>query len=170
MLTGARRDEIGALKWSEIDFDKAVISLPSERTKGGRQHTIALAPSAIELLKGIENNGREYVFGRTATRPFSGWSKSKIELDSRLGGAVVDWVPHDFRRAMSTTLNERLSVQPHIVEEMLGHAGTHKAGVAGTYNLSAYAGEKRAAWLRWANHLESLITEKPVADIITMRR
>jgi integrase len=33
LLTGARRDEIGGLKWDEIDFDDAMISLPGERTK-----------------------------------------------------------------------------------------------------------------------------------------
>jgi integrase len=39
-LTGQRRDEIGALRWSEVDFDKAMISLPPERTKNSRSHDI----------------------------------------------------------------------------------------------------------------------------------
>ena len=40
LLTGQRRDEIGGLRRSEIDLDKAVISLPSERTKNKRPHDI----------------------------------------------------------------------------------------------------------------------------------
>jgi hypothetical protein len=35
-LTAARRDEIGALRWSEVNFDEAKISLPPARTKNSR--------------------------------------------------------------------------------------------------------------------------------------
>ena len=31
-LTGQRRDEIGSLRWREVDFDKSLIALPPERT------------------------------------------------------------------------------------------------------------------------------------------
>ncbi len=37
MLTGQRRDEIGSLRWSEIDIAGKLIALPSERTKNGRR-------------------------------------------------------------------------------------------------------------------------------------
>src|SRR5262249_29674304 len=33
ILTGQRRDEIGALRWSEIDFPARMIRLPAERVK-----------------------------------------------------------------------------------------------------------------------------------------
>lgn len=36
ILTGQRRQEIGMLRWSEIDFTRGVISLPAERTKNGK--------------------------------------------------------------------------------------------------------------------------------------
>jgi hypothetical protein len=37
LLTGQRRNEIGKLRWSEVDLKRAMISLPPERTKNGRQ-------------------------------------------------------------------------------------------------------------------------------------
>src|SRR5262249_26989347 len=50
-LTGQRRDEIGSLRWQEVDFDKAVIALPPERTKNGKPHDIPLSPAALAILK-----------------------------------------------------------------------------------------------------------------------
>jgi Arm DNA-binding domain len=35
MLTGCRRDEIGGLRWNEIDLEKGLLSLPGERVKNG---------------------------------------------------------------------------------------------------------------------------------------
>lgn len=36
-------------------------------------------------------------------------------------------------------------VQPHTIEAVINHVSGHKAGVAGVYNRSTYAKEKRTA-------------------------
>ncbi len=41
-LTGGRRSEVAGMAWSEIDLDKALWSLPGERTKNDRPHTVPL--------------------------------------------------------------------------------------------------------------------------------
>src|SRR5262249_42510354 len=38
ILTGCRRQEIGSLRWSEIDLAKGTITIPAERCKNGREH------------------------------------------------------------------------------------------------------------------------------------
>jgi hypothetical protein len=52
-----------------------------------------------------------------------------------------------------------IGVQPHIIEAVLNHISGHKAGVAGIYNRSTYATEKKAALETWANHLALVINE-----------
>jgi integrase len=65
MLTGQRAGEIGGLRWSEIDFEREVISLPGERTKNGRPHDIPMARTVLELLRARTRHGdRELVFGK----------------------------------------------------------------------------------------------------------
>ncbi|MGO9358395.1 MAG: hypothetical protein ACLP1D_12090, partial [Xanthobacteraceae bacterium] len=49
-----------------------------------------------------------------------------------------------------------LGVQPHVIEAVLNHISGHKAGVAGVYNRSTYATEKRAALDMWADHVTTL--------------
>ena len=65
MLTGQRAGEIGGLRWSEIDFERAMISLPGERTKNGRPHEIPMARTVLEMLRArvSKDDDRDLVFG-----------------------------------------------------------------------------------------------------------
>jgi integrase len=74
---------------------------------------------------------------------------------------MLNWVHHDFRRTMSTTMHERLGVPPHVVEACLGHTG-HQGGVAGVYNRANYMDERRRALTRWADHVLALVAGEPV--------
>ena len=167
LLTSARRDEIGSLRWSETDLDEAIITLPPTRTKNRREHLVPLSAPALALLAaqprrtGADGTPRDHVFGKGAERGYQGWSKSKTELDARIGRGVRPWVLHDFRRALSTALHDRFGVPPHVVEVILGHVSGHKAGVAGIYNKAAYLEERRRALERWGAHLMELTEGAP---------
>ena len=165
LLTGVRRDEIGRLKWDEIDFDNATIALPGERVKNGQPFDIPLSPAALAILEAQpRRGGRGFVFGGGQSG-FSGWSKSKMELDQRAN--IAPWRLHDLRRTVSTLMHG-LGVQPHIVEAVLGHVSGHKAGVAGVYNKAAYRTEKAAALALWAEHVLAVAEGRP-AKIVSLR-
>jgi integrase len=161
MLTGARRDEVGGLRWSEIEGD--LITLPPERTKSGRQHFIPLSAVALEIIEAQpRREGRDHVFGNGEDSGFSGWSKSKRLFDV----AVADWVPHDFRRCLSTWSNEH-GAEPHLVEAQLGHV---LQGIAATYNLATYLPARRRLLERWAEHLGEIVSGKKPASVIKLRK
>ena len=46
ILTAARRDEVRKMRWSEIDFQKGVWTLPANRSKNGVAHSIPLSTVA----------------------------------------------------------------------------------------------------------------------------
>jgi integrase len=154
ILTGARLREIANLRWSEIDLDKATITLPPSRTKNHKEHVIPLAASALGILEGRERGDRELVFGRGG-EGFSGFSKAKRLLDEK-AKLTSPWVVHDIRRSVATGLAKL--VQPHIVECVLGHVGGFRAGVAGVYNQHAYETEKRQALDLWGQHISGLVS------------
>ena len=79
---------------------------------------------------------------------YSGWSASKQALD-QAAKLKAPWTQHDLRRTAATRMAD-LGVAPHIIEAVLNHVSGHKAGVAGIYNRSSYATEKRAALELWA--------------------
>jgi integrase len=154
ILTGARLREVANLSGSEVDLDKATITLPPSRTKNHREHVIPLSAPALEILRGRAHDEHEPVFG-TGIHGFAGFSKAKRQLDERtkLG---EPWVVHDIRRSVATGLAKL--VQPHVVECVLGHVGGFRAGISGVYNLHAYEDEKRRALDLWGKHISGLVS------------
>ncbi|MDH3240684.1 MAG: tyrosine-type recombinase/integrase, partial [Alphaproteobacteria bacterium] len=108
LLTGQRRNEIAAMRWSEIDLEAKTWNLPAERTKAGRAHLVPLSPQVVTIL---ENAPRfvgdddapdgEFVFStRGGIVPISGLSKAKAAVAERAG--IDHWTLHDLRRTLST--------------------------------------------------------------------
>jgi integrase len=160
LLTGARRAEIGDLSWSERAGD--LVTIPAERSKNRREHEILLSKQARAILESRpRRNSTDFVFGLRDDAGFSGWSKSKAELDERLAatGTVMSWTLHDLRRSMATGLADRLQVEPHIIESVLNHVSGFKAGVHGTYNRALYRAPKAEALQRWADHIQAVIID-----------
>jgi integrase len=164
LLTGQRREEIGGLRWAEIE--EGAIHLPGSRTKNKRPHVIPLSTQADAILKAqirrADDDGslRDLVFG-LGEKGFSGWSGSNRALNERIAaelGAPLDhWVIHDLRRTFATLLNDRLGVLPHVVEACINHVGGAKAGVAGVYNRALYLRERVEALNLWADHLAAIV-------------
>ena len=170
LVTGCRRNEIGGLRWNEIgkndnkdDKGKPIFTLPAERVKNKRTHTVPLLPLAQEIIDSIPRRG-DYLFGSSG---FTGWSAGKRDLDERLAGKVPDFRLHDLRRTVATWLAEN-GVEPHIVEAILNHYDGHRAGDAGTYNRAPYARQMRNALALWNDHLRTLV-EGGKRKVIPMR-
>jgi len=165
MLTGQRRDEVGAMTWVEVDLDSGRWIIPAERTKNNRPHTIALSPLALSILgKTARREGNDRVFGK-GVGGFSGWSKAKVALDGRISGArdrpvqtrpIPPWTVHDIRRSVATHMAE-IGILPHVVEAILNHVSGHKAGIAGIYNRSKYEREAGAALAIWADQMNVFV-------------
>ena len=168
MLTGARRDEVAELRWSEIDLDNALWTLPAERSKNKRQHEVPLSSAAVTLLRGRDRRG-DYVFtSRGGRRAFSGYSTAKAKLDKALGEAVAPFVLHDIRRSVVTHMVE-LGIAPHVVEAAINHVCGHKGGVAGVYNRAVYREPKKAALQAWSDWLEWLVEGREPAAATSLR-
>lgn len=171
MLFGARRDEVGGMRWSELDLDENVWTIPATRAKNGIACALpisALARTEIDAVARREK--RDLLFG-ARDQSFSGWSKAKAQLDARIVAArqkaaeesgreakpLEPWRLHDMRRTMSTVMNDHLDILPHIVEVTLNHVTGRKKGSAGVYNRAAYLRQKRQALDAWGAHIATLI-------------
>ena len=154
ILTGQRRDEIGGLRWSEVDLDRGLIVLPPARTKNKRLHELPLSWQARAILERQARRDGDLVFG-TGAGGFTSWSNSKATLDKRLNG-IGEWRLHDLRRTAATMMAE-LGVLPHIIEAILNHVSGHRAGVAGIYNRAKYQADMRDALERWGEHVAGIV-------------
>jgi integrase len=165
LLTGCRREEIGLLRWSEIDMDARTIALPPARTKNGRQHIVPLSESASKVLQSVpRREGRDYVFGRNGDG-YSNWSEAKERLDAIIK-LKEPWTLHDLRRTVRTGLG-MLGVAPHIAEAVLNHLPSK---LIRTYDRNTYATEKRDVLERWASHLAVAVAQASGANVTTLRK
>ncbi|TFH72373.1 site-specific integrase [Gammaproteobacteria bacterium LSUCC0112] len=147
-LTGQRRTEIASLQWDWIHGD--TITLPSEVTKNGLEHTFPICGLAQKVIAEIPRTHEQYVFpaGKSHRRGkpttiFNSWSKSKALFDAKLE-KVGPYTLHDLRRTLSTNFAE-LGIPIAVTEKLLNHvSGTH-GGVQGTYNRYTYMKEMREA-------------------------
>jgi len=165
ILTGARREEIAALRWSEIKDDTIVLG--RERTKGGEGHSIPLAPQALDIIKQLPRIGdSDFVFTTNGRTPVSGFSKIKKRID--LITKIPAWRVHDLRRSTATNL-QRLGINLQVIEAVLGHVGGSRSGIVGVYQRHSFDAEKRTALEAWAREVERVVGGKP-AKVLPLRR
>lgn len=164
LLTGCRRDEIGSLCWSEVDFEDKALRLPGLRTKNHREHYLPLPHAAVKILRSIEGRDadRDLIFGM-GKGGFSGWSHAKAELDEKLN-FKEPWRLHDLRRTFRSGLG-RLGIPPHVCEATINHL---PAKLIQIYDRHTYAAEKKSALQQWAAHVEAIIAGKH-SNVVAMK-
>jgi integrase len=152
--TACRRQEIGSLEWSEVDFDKAMLTIPGEKMKNHQTHRLPLVPEAIETLRNVPRVGGPFVFG--GPRGFTSFSHTQGELVRALaatGDVVEQWGLHDIRHSIRTELGE-LGVDPWVGETILAHK---RGGIEGVYNHAKLEKQMRTALTLWANRFQAII-------------
>jgi integrase len=168
LLTGQRRDEVGGMRWSELEpLDRCLWVIPAARTKNGKAHEVHLAEPAARIIEGLPRLG-EIVFSSTGTTAPSGYSRAKSRLDQLMTGyaagtTIYEWVLHDLRRTMTSGV-ARLGVAPHIIDKILNHTAGTIRGVAAVYNRFEYAEERKAALTLWGDHIARFV--KP--ELVTL--
>jgi integrase len=162
MLTGQRRSEVAEARWSEIDLDRNLWSIPAARMKADAVHVVPLTPDVIAILEKLPRFHKgDYLFSTTmGARPVSGFSKTKQRLDKEMLTELDNlepWVIHDVRRTMRTGLSA-LPVPDLVRELVIGHG---KPGLHKVYDQHAYIDEKRHALELWAARLRDIVTPSP---------
>jgi integrase len=168
ILTGCRREEIGGLRWSEVDFDAGVMTIPGERTKNHRALALTLPPVALDLLRSAKRReGRDYVFGNRGGS-FCAWSYVMMALNARItaaeGKLLPHWTLHDLRRSFRTGIG-KLGVRPDVAELCINHV---KGGIQAVYDKHKYEREIQSALALWADHVLAAV-ENRARRIVPLR-
>jgi len=119
LLTGARRANVLAMRWEEIDFHRGEWRIP--RTKNDDPQLVPLTPEAVEILRAREPNGdgeSAYVFpgsGRLGhlVEPKMGWKRildrdELVQLVGRLKAAGKE-LPQVDEESLGDTLDRARS-------------------------------------------------------------
>ena len=123
ILIGQRREEVAGMRWSELDSDMTMWTLPAARAKNNVQHQVPIVPWVRAILGSLPRiEGSDYILTTTGRNSISGYSKAKAALDkaaTALNGhtPIPPWVVHDVRRTVATRM-AKLGVALPTVEEV----------------------------------------------------
>jgi integrase len=119
ILTAARTGEVIGAKWDEVDLAERLWTVPPERMKAHRPHTVTLPISALELLKNLPRDRDGFVF--IGSKPGTGLSDTSLNrLLKRMGqdGLTV----HGFRSSFRDWAAEQTNFPREVCEMALAHA------------------------------------------------
>jgi integrase len=150
--TMCRPNEAAAAKWDEIDFEQKLWSIPPERMKMNRAHTIPLTPQTLALLEYIKpiSGHSEYIFP-SDRNPRKHANESTANVAIGRMGFKKRLVAHGLRSLASTTLNEQ-GFDGDIIESCLSHIDKNEVRKA--YNRSEYLERRQKVMDWWSNHIE----------------
>lgn len=167
LLTLTRAGDVSGIHEREVDTAARSWTIPAERFKSGRDHTVPLSPAAwgvlLEIFGPDPDKWKGYGFpnARDADKPMERRSLTKAMSRVITDAKMVRATPHDLRRTGATYLaSERISSAPHVVTAVLGHSPEGPA-VTQVYNRHRYDREKRAALEAWAMLLTEIVSGKP---------
>ena len=146
LLTLVRPSEASGARWTEIDLDAKLWTIPAERMKARREHIVPLSPQALEILEVMKpiSSHREHVFPSRNDPKQSMNSQAANAALKRIGyGGKL--VAHGLRSIASTAMNEA-GFNTDVIEAALAH--TDKNEVRRAYNRSTYL-EKRITLMDW---------------------
>jgi integrase len=167
ILTGQRRSEVAAMRWPEVDFERAVWTIPSTRSKNGQSHGVPLSAPALSLLRSMPRFlASDWVFTTSGRSPTSGFGRMKRRLTAP---DVSDWRLHDIRRTVASGL-ARIGVDPHVIEKVLNHKSGIISGVAAVYNRYGYEKEKRWALENWSAYVLGISSDEGGGATQTYKR
>jgi integrase len=160
LLTGARRGEVQAARWADIDLERGVWTKPGATTKQKTLHRVPLSDAAVQLLTGIRDGtdgAGEFVF--PGPRGHRAEIKQNWSAICEAAG-IVGVRMHDLRHTYASVLASSGLSLP-VIGALLGH--TQPATTARYAHL--FDDPLRAATERAA----AIITGKPSADVVPLK-
>jgi integrase len=150
MLSGNRTEEVGALRWEEVQDD--VIAFPSERMKNRIAFDLPITPHLKAVLDTVPRiAGCPYVFTADGKTAIKKWDHVKRRIDNATG--ITGWQIRDLRRTVATGI-QKLGFAEDVADACIAHL---KTGVKRVYLRHLYADEKRAAFEAWGAYLSGLV-------------
>ena len=166
-LVFLRPKNIRFMKWEYIDFEAALMTIPKEAMKMGKELKVPLATQAIAILKEAQKSTGEleYVFmstigiGKDKPIPIGESATTNAirrMIDPRTGKAFGTgfMTSHGFRHTASTMLNE-LEYPADAIELQMAHLIQNV--IRGTYNKAQLMPTRVKMMTEWADHIDELL-------------
>jgi integrase len=135
ILTASRPSEAREAKWSEINLERRLWTVPAARMKRNREHQVPLSQAAIDILErqmarrkdlGDAVDPSDVVFSTRTGMPFTrSWMHTTLEKSGLKLGTLHGW-----RSLFRDFVGDRTSLDGEIAEAALAHRLGSKTKIA----------------------------------------
>jgi integrase len=159
ILTAARTGEVIGARWSEINLEGKLWTIPAARMKAKKEHRQPLSDRAIAILKALPREA-DFVFpGASKGVPIS--NMAMAELLKRMGR--LDITVHGFRSTFRDWAAEKTTYPNQVLEMALAHAIGDKVEAA--YRRGDLIAKRVRLMADWAKYCETPQGEATVTSI-----
>lgn len=149
-----RPSEASGARWIEIDLDAKLWTIPAERMKAKREHTVPLSPQALEILEVMKpiSAHREHIFP-SRNDPKQAMNSQTANAALKRIGYGGKLVAHGLRSIASTAMNEA-GFNSDVIEAALAHSDKNE--VRRAYNRTTYLAKRYELMSWWGNKVSAL--------------
>ena len=149
ILTACRSIEAREARWSEIDLEKGLWTIPKERMKAGREHIVPLSKRALEILAPLyELRQGEFVFVHPDKLTTFSVNAPRALL-KRMG---KDETLHGFRATFKSWATDKTLTQREVIEMALAHKVGNE--VEASYLRTSALEKRRELMERWSDYCD----------------
>jgi integrase len=161
ILTAARSGEVLGARWSEIDLDKKIWTVPANRMKAGREHRVPLSTCAVSILEQLAKlKAGNFVFpGQTRNKQLSNMAMEMMLRRMKIENTTV----HGFRSSFRDWAGNVSSFPREVTETALAHVIGDKAEQA--YRRSDALDKRRKLMEAWASYCQPIA----LSNVVQMR-
>lgn len=164
ILEAPRSGEARGARWTEIDENEKVWTIPPERMKGDREHRIPLCNEAMQILREMKKRkvkGCDYVFpGGMRKDKVTGISRcgllSDVAINKTLHASEPKVTVHGFRSSFRDWLGECTNFPRELAEMSLAHVVGDETELA--YRRGDALTKRRKLMEAWANYVSAQAT------------
>lgn len=147
ILTATRSSEARGVRWSEIDLDTAIWTIPADRMKAKREHRVPLSDEAIVVLKtartvAIRQNN--FVFPSPSKHGYVTEAAIRKVMASTI---AAPFTIHGFRTTFRNWATDKSNGEFDIIEDALAHQVG--SGVVRAYRRSDALEKRRQLMNGW---------------------
>jgi integrase len=152
ILNANRTGEVRNARWDEIDFEKKIWFIPSDRMKGGKEHRVPLQGRGLDILKSLpREKGNPFIFfGDKAGQPIGERAMSLLVDRMTDNGFTV----HGFRSSFKDWCAEQTNYADAISERCLAH--TEKDKVKAAYQRGDMIEKRRQVMAAWGRYCATM--------------
>lgn len=161
LYTLLRPGEYRKMEWGWVDFDEAVITVPAETMKMGKEHRVPASVQLMDLLRRrLEGREGDFVF-HTPGDPLRPVSENAMGLWFRRHGLSGRLTPHGIRSTGRSWMADS-GIAYEVAELCLAHeVGSN---IERRYNRTDLFDRRRAAMQAWSDYVEQCLREATEGD------